>query len=1263
MRGWLFITGIVFSFRLFSQLIVQPVVWKAHTWVAGKAALCFQDCIYPDSLSRFPYYEGRVTGKAGEDMSPCLMEYSSEIFPSDSLAGIDNLNDLPSEYVFSYQIKNLNELTFRVLPLKRNPESGIVERITGFTVSLYCPSGQTWATSSVLRTGEWRKFKITRHGVYKLTYSQIVNELGLTDPASIRIFGYGAGMLPKNNAEPRPPDLSEIPLLFVEATPGVFKDGDYVLFYAEGPVKWTYDQKTGMFLHQLHQFSDAAYYFATTSHGKAKTIAVVQSSGVPNQTVTTFDDFDYHEEEIVKLCQAGSRWFGETFDSRLSYSFTHTFPNIYPSSPARLRLQLAWQSPATTFFSYEVNGTAIKNVVLPAAWNTEECFYQVVTDSVSFSPSSGSLTFTFTYNKTSSSMGRAVLDQYDINVRRDLRMQGGQMMFRDVQSVGEGNKSRFILSDVNSSVQVWDVSLINSPLKIEGTLNGSSYEFVFPTSSLRTFIAFYPSAAYTPVFLGKEGWVANQDLHGIDVPELLIVTHPLFMSQAERLASHRRNQGMKVAVVTPQQIYNEFSSGAPDVQAIRDFARCLKDKNPALFRYLLLFGDGSWDNRFVSPAGNSNYILTYQMEGGNYESESIPVADDFFALLGAQETADSGFMDVGVGRLPVSDTFQASAVVEKLIAYDSPQARESWHNQLCFVADDKEDNAFTFLRDADETATNASRKVPELNITKIYLDAYKQYINAAGQSCPDASLALQNAVSGGSLMLNFTGHGGPDGITNENLFSRDVINTWNNKNRLFVLFTGSCKVARFDYLSMLQNGNYAPYVTAGEYALLKEGGGAVAVISTNRNTYSSGNIRLNNALMECMVDREAVDPYAYRLGDIYRRAKNIASMKGYFGKDENTRNFILLGDPSMRLSVPLLNRVVTDSVNGKLPGADTLRALQEVCISGHVNNERGVVDNAFNGKVSITLFDKPQQRQTIDNHGFGTETFMSQEQVIIKGNTLARNGFFSFCFLMPKDINYFVGKGKISYYAAREDEEYNGYDTTVLIGGMKDTVIADVTGPIIRLFMNDTTFKNGGITDIDPVLLAFVSDPSGINATGAGIGHDIVAVLDGDNTQYYVLNAYYETAMGDYRQGVIRYPFYHLKPGKHILSLTVWDGVNNSAKAQIEFTVISEGQFIIRDVTCYPNPMTDHAYFVFEHNMPDEEMKVTLMIYDMSGVLIQQLTTFVMSEGYTTSPLLWDGRTAGGANTGNGVYLFRIIAEIPARGLSATATGRLIIAQ
>ncbi len=882
----------------------------------------------------------------------------------------------------------------------------------------------------------------------------------------------------------------------------------------------------------------------------------------------------------------------------------------------------------------------------------------MTTDIISFPYATDNLSFTLSYNKKGASSAIAYLDAIDINVRRNLIMSGSQMIFRDQNSVGPGNISQFTLSSVSSNTTLWEITKINEVSLIQGNVSASNLSFVIATDKLRKFVAFDNSNIPTPFITGNDlGVIENQYLHGMDVPNLLIIYHPNFEEQAKKLASHRKSQGLKVALVTQQQIYNEFSMGSADVQAIRDFARMLHDKD-ANFKYMLLFGDGSFDNRpLATPIpGNSNYIITYEQDvSSSFVSLSIPVCDDFFGLLGPDEKADSGYLDIGIGRLPVSNSEQADAVVKKIIHYDSPETFGNWRNNICFIADDREDTNFEFLKDADNTAKRAQSILPGLNVTKIYLDAYKQIISSAGQTCPDAARALNDIVHRGTILLDFTGHGGPDGVTSENLYTRTVIDSWHNKDRMFMLFTGSCKVARFDYMTF-QSGIYTPYLTAGEYAVLKADAGAVCAVTTNRDTYSSPNIRMNNALIENIANR--YNEPDYRLGDIYLRAKNSANTN-----DENTRSFILFGDPSMKLAIPVLNRVVTDSVNGKEIFADTINALKELNLKGHIVNSLGNHESNFNGTIAISIFDKPIQWATISNHGFELDTFYTQEQTLLKGNASVKNGSFQFRFMVPKDINYNVGLGKISYYAQDGATDVNGYDPNIKIGGLSNDFTVDKEGPFIRLFMNDTTFRNGGITNSNPVLLAKIHDPCGINATGASIGHNIIAILDGDKDHKYILNDYYETDLDDFQKGSIYYPFSNLTPGQHSLKLIVWDAMNNPSEGEILFTVTSGKELILQNIGSYPNPMTDYTNFVFDHNMPGEDLKVTITIFDLAGSLIQSLTTTVNTAGYTSTPILWNGNSNGGNSLGNGIYIYRVTVESAKEGLKASASAKLIIAR
>ena len=1237
------------------QVLDRSITWLPFTETPGnQKVFAFVNSCYDNYL---PFFSESVSSNSSVNLQYELTSYTSELISFDSVADIAGVHQIADQFNISTCLRTSPGGSFaevRLMPLR--VVSGKVERILTFKLTpVIIKSSQTplktttWSSSSVLASGTWSKIKVQTDGVYKLTYAQLTG-LGISDPGNIRIYGNGGKMLPQLNSKSRPDDLLEIPLMFIEAQSGTFKEGDYVLFYAEGPTSWEYSTSKKMYLHKQHLYADGSYYFITSGLGRGRTVGVQASSTkTPTAACNSFDDFAFHESDLINICESNSNWFGELFDSHQSHSFSFTFPNIL-SGTSKIYSVFASQSYTPTTIELTANGAFVREYTLPRIYSLE-CDFEREEYLDAFIPSGDNLSLKYTFDNNGSSAAKAYMDKVDVNVRRSLVMSGTQMLFRDMSTIDTGNVTTFTLSNVSSNTEVWEVTCLWNSTRVQGSVNGSSYSFVLETDSLRKFIAFDKTNALTPVITGTDvGAVATQNLHGMAVPNYLIVYHPTFSAAAEKLAAYRRAGGFTVETITPQQIYNEFSSGSTDIQAIRDFARMLYAKAPAVFRYMLLIGDGSFDNRPLNMEGNPNFIPTY--ESANQSGVGL-VTDDFFALLDENEDGLNGHIDVGIGRFPVGTEEEANDLVDKIIGYDSSSTFGSWRNQITLVADDNEDLSFHFLPSSEIISDSIKSVLPGMNANKIYLDAYKQYISAAGQTCPDADLALHSIIHKGTMLINYTGHGGPEALTSENLVTKSVIDTWNNKDRLFMLLTAACKFSRFDLVEYNKN-KVIPVLTAGEKAFLKKDGGAICMITTTRDTYEGANTRLNTALIRYLTDRPDSN-HQYRLGDIYRLTKNAA------GSDFNTRAYVLFGDPCMHFAIPDMDRIRTDSINGKVPGQDTIKALSDVVLKGHVVTRQGIADSSFNGAVTITIFDKPIDWITVDNHGYGVDTFPSQENAIIKGNASVRNGYFSFHFITPKDINYLPGNGKISYYAQDGKTELNGYNDTVKVGLLSNTGTDDMDGPAIKLYMNDTTFESGDITNDSPTILAILTDECGINATGASIGHDIVATIDNNDEQKYILNDYYESDLDNFRQGKVKYTLQGIAPGRHTLKMKVWDAMNNSAEAEIEFVVMPGEQLTIHELHTYPNPMTDYTSFIFHHNMPGEDMIVTIHIFDMSGQLMQSLKATVNSSTFTSVPIEWDGTFGTGVIAGQGMYLYRADVEIPDKNISGSSHGKLII--
>lgn len=1160
---------------------------------------------------------------------------------SDVLLKNVDLSKINDDFIFSSNIfyeRKKPILTVELSTIRKN--NGIYERIVSFSIEIVSNKkpntyntttfkGTKYASSSVLSAGMWKKIKITQSGIYKLTYEQIVS-MGFQNPQNIKIFGNGGEMLPYYNNIPHIDDLKQIPIYINNGNDGIFNDGDYVLFYAKAPVYWTYNSTEQAFLHSIHNYSDESYYFLTDYGGPALQMLVIdENSYVPNNIVTTFDDYAYHELESVNLIKSGRMWLGESFTNDLTQTFSYSFPNMVSGSDLYLQCQVFARSFVTSSFSFSINGQLIGNQIISAVPNkiTQNYANGNTFKKRVLNTSNSLINLTITYEKPPQG-GEGWLDYFDINVRRNLIFTGGQMAFRDIQSVAPGNISQFQMIINNANTQVWDITDVTSPFIIQTSINGNILNFIAKTDSLREFIVFDGTNFYSPTIVGD---VPNQNLHGLDYADLVIVSHPNFLSVAHEIADiHRQYDNLKVEVVTPELIYNEFSSGMKDISAIKFFMKMLYDRagNDSLKmpKYLLLIGDGSYDNRH-SFSQNTNFIPTYQSISSLSTSNSL-TTDDFYGLLDDNEYEYTGKLDIGVGRLPVKSLTEANAVLKKIKNYYSSASLGEWRNWLTFVADDEDVNEH--ISQSNSLATQVDSLYPQYNNDKIFLDAFQQQTTPTGDRYPEAHDAIAQRISKGSLVFNYTGHGNSYALSHEHVIINSDIVSWSNFNKLPLFITATCEFSHWD--------NYH-IVSAGELALLNPIGGAIALYSTSRLVYSISNFALHKAFFDYLYTRNTEGNYL-ALGDIFRLAKNKTGGLG----EINKRNFSLVGDPAMKLSYPK-HVVITDSINGIsiLNFNDTIKPLEKVTIKGHIENVQLQLLNSYTGTVVVTVFDKPVTINTLANDGGGHYTFKLQNNILFKGQASIQNGQFSIEFIMPKDILYTSGYGKISYYAYPNSgtEDATGYFKQLNIGG-ESGVITDNQGPQINLYMNDERFVNGGITNESPTLIAKFYDESGINTVSSSIGHDICAYLDNDVSQKVILNDYYISNKDNYQKGTATYKFNNLEPGEHTLTVKAWDVANNSSVANISFTVKSSANIELSRILNYPNPFSNKTAFYFEHNQPAQQIDVMIQIFSISGKLVKTIHKSFYAEGYRSIPIEWDGQDDYGNKLAQGIYFYKI---------------------
>ncbi|NTW25457.1 MAG: type IX secretion system sortase PorU, partial [Lentimicrobium sp.] len=1091
----------------------------------------------------------------------------------------------------------------------------------------------------------WFRVSVNKSGLQQLTYDELsamgMQVSGLSS-SKIRVHGYGGGMLAERAGARRYDDLPEVPLMVSDGGDGVFNSGDYIVFYGRGPLKWTYNPISGLFEHQPHLYSDEAYYFISSGDENGLRIQEFpQPSSAPDAIVTTYNWFDAWHPNEKNLIKSGREWYGDIFDVITERNYEFSEFEAEPSAPATVRLSAVARSTQASSFTLKAAGKSFSMFISPIITEYNTAFARQSNETFVIDQPDFDAGFSLKYNKTTgSSVGW--LNYIEVNAPAKLTFKGGQTNFRHtgLQGVVE-----YRISGVNSPVILWDVT---DPLQsgyINVATSGSQAIFKALADTLREYVISDGQNYLKPVFVDK---IANQNLHGIGSYEMIIVTHPDFTEQATRLATfHSAQNDLNVLVLHPQTIYNEFSSGAQDISAIRDFVRMLwtRNQDSQKPRFLLLFGDASYDPKNRMTA-NTNFLPSYQSPESLHPVNSY-ITDDFFGSIDDNEGGQSSDVpDIGVGRLPVQTIEEATMAVDKIIHYATATEKVNgdWRNVIAFVADDGDGN--DHMEQADQLATLIDTTYRDYNVDKIFFDAYNQISTPGGQRIPDATQAINQRMDKGALIVNYTGHGGEVGWAHERVLEIADISSWTNYDRMPVFMTATCEFSRFDDPLM---------ASAGELVFLNPRGGGIALFTTSRPTYGSPNFTLSKSFYNLAF--KPIDGSMPHLGDLIRLAKLSA------GADNNSKKFVLLGDPAMKMAYPA-NKVVTLEINGREAEGvvDTLKALGEITISGMVTDQQGNRMTGFNGEVIPVVYDKESIVETFGSDNSSQMIFSLRRNIIYKGKVKVENGNFSFSFIVPRDIAYQYGPGKISYYASDGVTDASGYFSGIMVGGFSDRQLEDMAGPEVAVYMNDLNFRKGGFTDENPVMLAIVEDLSGINTLGNGIGHDIVAILDGQTESPFVLNDFYQSDLNTYRSGVITFPFHDLAPGLHTLRLKVWDVNNNSSEVTTEFVVSNSNELTMGDFVAWPNPMSDQVTFEFEHNQAGQELEALLEIYTLSGQKAATLNRLIFAEGYRTAGFGWDGRGSDGHLLANGFYIGKLSLKTDT-GLSSEKSVKVIIAR
>lgn len=1109
---------------------------------------------------------------------------------------------------------------------------------------LNAPAASTYANSSVLSKGTFFKVRITESGMYRLSYEDL-RAKGI-DPSNVRVFGYGGTVLDEDFSKYKPDDLPEIP---------AYDNGNSILFYAQGINKWTYNKTTDMFFHQSNSYSKYGYYFVTSSNvGEKRRIAEKATvDGTVTKEVTTFLDYQLHEKDSINIINSGKEFYGEMFNSNSSRNFRFNFPNICktPEDSVKIRIEAITTNEAT--YSLKLGNLSKTMSIKKPTADYERASSK--TEYFKFSPTSDNIALKLNY----SGVGTGYLNFIEVSACRELVMSGHAMFFNNAGNTKNGGYNRYHLTTSNTNIQIWDVTDPTNVERIKTSNENNKLVFIDAADEIKSYVAINTSSGDIPKAEILDA-VPSQNIHGMGRADMLIITHPMFVEPAKALAkAHLENSGLIVEVVTTEQVYNEFSSGTPDASAYRWAAKMFYDrpeKEEEKLKHLLLFGKGSFDNRGIMRNSGQNLVLTYQASNSVHETRSF-VTDDYFALMDDEEGPNLVFFDkpdIGIGRFPTKTEQEAWNVVNKTIEYMNNKEKGNWKNQVCYLADDGGPNDSDFsihMRDINGIADNTVKSYPSYQVIKLLTDAYQQEVNASGERYPAVNTRLQNLFRSGLFSLMYMGHGGTTGWANEQLLMNHDIKVLKNK-KLPIVSAGTCNFSTFD----------KDVTSGGEEFLLNPIGGSIGTFSAARTVYVDYNEKMMSAYNKYLFHQ--VDGEYLCMGDIILKAKRETG--NYTFLPVNNLSYVYFGDPALKLNYPSPYKVTTTEINGKdiILEEDTLKALSVATIKGIITDQQGNKANDFNGYTRVVVFDKEQDVKTLMNDKHPTKSneliFKDRPNTIYTGKAKVTNGNFEFTFMLPKDIRYNYGTGRMNFYACDEDNNYEGqgYCENFIVGGSSDNYEDDQYGPDVKLYLNHEGFISGSRVNETPLFIAKVYDKNGINTSGAGTGHDIILQIDELENFWFNLNEYFETDEGGFQSGRINFVLSEIPEGKHTLTFRVWDLLNNSTTKTLDFVVVKGLNPVIFSVSNYPNPATEYTHIYINHDRQDEVMEFTVEVYDFSG---RKVWSFADNSG--TNEITWNIAENSGGKINPGVYIYRVSILTNDKILSTQSNKIIVVGQ
>ena len=1186
--------------------------------------------------------------KISNNIKILIKEVTYEHFNENDIQFIKD-NKIEVDSVFSYNLSNVfeNEIRFcntqfSCIVYKNN----FIQKVKKIVFEIQNDNSLSFKkrnliTNSVLsdESSKWFRFRVDKQGFYKITFNQL-KELGV-DPSSLgfssfHIYGNSTGKLQELNSSYLDLDLVQNSVLYEGAEDGAFNENDAIVFYTSGPNKYDYLKKDSLFKRDLNIYSNYSSYFLRISNStKIKSVNYIDNSFVSESNIIdSFLEYEIHEREDTSLVFAGKRWYGELLDYEKSVQISF---KKFQQKTTNLSLSISGATDARQTGSYiniYTDNIYIGKIDLPSVSSE----YIRIDKLFKIQNSLGFNNVKIELVRNNPSV-KFFLDKIEINGYSGINIEYLDGFLSNPRFINKGNLKYIFNKKID--YQVMDVSnpteLINIKLNSENDKsffydtmsNLKKYSFYNYQSANSVVSAFYP--------------IKSQNLHAVDLIDMIIVTPIEFLQKANELKTIHENEGLRVFVAIDQEIYNEFSSGEMDPTAIKQFARNVYNKQrfnaSKRLKYLLLFGDGTFDykNRIK---GNNNFIPTYQFDDSE-DFLSAMVSDDYYGMMDDNESINgSDLLDIGVGRMLISTVEQADQMISKIKAYMSINTKQTdWRSKVVLVTDDEEGGYF-INNDTEPQSKFLKQSHPEMNIVKLYSDAFQQITTAGGERFPMVNKQIDNQFHNGALVISYVGHGGPSGAAEERILSIDQISNYTNLSNLPLFMSSTCEFTKYDDPTR---------VSAGEVMYLNPKGGAIALMTTTRPVFFGVNTISGNAFYKNVLQIDSSTNSSLTFGEIFRRTKNQS------GTSSNRRSFTLIGDPALKINYPT-NNVVIDSINhiSLIEFTDTLKALDKVILSGRLEDKKGQLIKE-DGNAFISFYDKSTKSKTLgQNVDSPIIDFENQNSFLFKGLASVNNGRFEVEFILPKDINYSYGNGKISSLSYLETKVGIGHNSSFIIGGISSKSEKDSLGPEIELSLDSSKVIENGFFGKNPIMYVKLKDESGINVSNSGIGHQISLTIDDDITNMIDLNSYYVADKDSYKSGSIIYPLTNLSDGKHKIKVKSWDVHNNSSEKEIQFLISNQKETSINRIFNYPNPFTNKTVFYIEHNNSTINADLKLTVHTISGKLVKELYKENIELRTNLDQVFeWDAKDQFGDQLSKGVYIYQISIVLPDGKLSS----------